>query len=62
MQYMGAGPHWHQHQLLVNSLNQCCQLIWHQQRELAGLRQALAMVCLLRGFFKFTIYLRNKVV
>ncbi|XP_073996139.1 uncharacterized protein isoform X3 [Rhodnius prolixus] len=44
MQYMGAGPHWHQHQLLVNSLNQCCQLIWHQQRELAGLRQALAML------------------
>ncbi|KAK9509179.1 hypothetical protein O3M35_006551 [Rhynocoris fuscipes] len=45
MQYMSAGPHWHhQHQLLVNSLNQCCQLIWHQQRELAGLRQALAML------------------
>lgn len=45
MQFMGPPtPQWHQHQLLINSLNQCCQLIWHQQRELAGLRQALAMI------------------
>lgn len=45
MQFMSPPtPQWHQHQLLINSLNQCCQLIWHQQRELAGLRQALAMI------------------
>ncbi|KAF6199282.1 hypothetical protein GE061_007308 [Apolygus lucorum] len=59
MQYMNSGPQWHQHQLLVNSLNQCCQLIWHQQRELAGLRQALAMLQEESNMFKCGGYGNN---
>ncbi|CAB0016378.1 unnamed protein product, partial [Nesidiocoris tenuis] len=59
MPYMSGGPQWHQHQLLVNSLNQCCQLIWHQQRELAGLRQALAMLQEESNMFKCGGYGNN---
>lgn len=40
-QYIATASQWQQQQLLVHSLNQCCQLIWHQQRELSALKEAL---------------------
>ncbi|XP_046672270.1 uncharacterized protein LOC124362114 isoform X3 [Homalodisca vitripennis] len=43
-QYIASATQWQQQQLLVHSLNQCCQLIWHQQRELAALKEALRLL------------------
>uniref|UniRef100_A0A1B6DB98 Pericentriolar material 1 protein C-terminal domain-containing protein n=2 Tax=Clastoptera arizonana TaxID=38151 RepID=A0A1B6DB98_9HEMI len=40
-QYITSANQWQQQQLLVHSLNQCCQLIWHQHRELMALKEAL---------------------
>ncbi|RZF31848.1 hypothetical protein LSTR_LSTR009495 [Laodelphax striatellus] len=31
-------------QLLVNSLNQCCQMIWHQQCELMAVKEAIQLI------------------
>ncbi|XP_054267464.1 pericentriolar material 1 protein-like isoform X1 [Macrosteles quadrilineatus] len=43
-QYIASAGQWQQQQLLVHSLNQCCQLIWHQQHELAALKETLAQL------------------
>lgn len=31
---------------MLNTLNQCCQMLWLQQRELASLRNTIIMVCI----------------
>lgn len=47
-----------QFQLLLNSLNQCCQLIWHQQCELSSLRESFLNVSIFTQIFYLEIALQ----